>query len=206
MLRYLLTTTGLNGTHMSSTRVLNVDISGKPIGLIPWHRAATMIWDGRATPVEIVDGQFWCSPSVSIPKSRIIQTHDYVKLRPLRDKQIVKRVLFARDNYLCQYCSKPLTKSTATVDHVKPKSKFIAEGRPPSDANTYENCVSACAKCNNKKGDRLPYECGMMPVNTPRVPTYVQVLWAGRIYCPIQAEYVSMYFKVDKETLLARSI
>lgn len=190
---------------MGSNRVLTIDISGKPCGLISWFRAATMLWDGRALPVETEEGQFWNSPSVSIPKSKIIQIHDYVKLRPMRDNQVVKRVLFARDLYQCQYCGKSLTRSTATVDHVKPRSRFVAEGRPAADANTYSNCVSACAQCNNKKGDRLPYECGMMPKNTPKTPSYVQVLWSGRIYCPIQAEYVAEYFKINKETLLARS-
>jgi len=127
-----------------------------------------------------------------------------VKLRPLRDNQVIKRVLFARDKYQCQYCGTSLTRHTATIDHVKPRSAFVREGRPTSDAHTYTNCVTCCAKCNTKKGDRLPYECGMMPVSDPKVPNYVQVLWAGKIYCPIQAEYVSMYFKIDKETLLAR--
>lgn len=190
---------------MGSTRVLTVDISGKPCGLVTWFRAATLLWDGRATPIEVIDNQFWHSPSVNIPRSRIIQIHDYVKLRPMKDNQIVKRVLFARDNYQCQYCGKDLTRSTATIDHVKPKSKFVDEGRPASDANTYSNCVASCAKCNNKKGNRLPYECGMMPKTTPKTPSYVQVLWSGRIYCPVQAEYVAEYFKVDKKTLLVKS-
>ena len=191
---------------MSSTRVLQIDISGRPIGLIAWHRAATMLWDGRATAIEVEDGKYWRSPSTSIPKSRIIQTHDYVKLRPLRDSQVIKRVLFARDKYECQYCSKPLTRHTATIDHVKPRSSFLREGRPVSDAHTYSNCVTCCSKCNTKKGSRLPYECGMMPRKVPVVPNYVHVLWAGKLYCPIQAEYVSMYFKIDKDTLFVNPV
>jgi 5-methylcytosine-specific restriction endonuclease McrA len=191
---------------MSTARVLQIDVSGRPIGLIAWHRAAMLLWDGRATAIEVVDGQYWRSPSVSIPKSRIIQTHDYVKLRPLKDSQVIKRVLFARDKYKCAYCEKQLTRHTATIDHVKPRSRFIREGGKASDAHTYTNCVTCCAKCNTKKGDRLPYECGMMPKITPVVPSYVQVLWAGKLYCPVQAEYVSMYFKIDKDTLLARPI
>ena len=191
---------------MSSSRVLHIDVSGRPVGLISWTRAASMLWDGRATAIEVEDGKFWRSPSVEIPKSRIIQTHDYVKLRPLKDNQIIKRVLFGRDGFKCQYCGKQLTRNTATIDHVKPRAKFIKEGRPVTDAHTYTNCVTSCVKCNTKKGDRLPYECGLMPIKDPKVPSYVQVLWAGKLYCPIQAEYVSMYFKVDEETLLANPV
>lgn len=191
---------------MSATRVLQVDVSGRPVGLIAWHRAATLLWSGRATALEVEDGRYWHSPSVDIPKSRIIQTHDYVKLHTLKDNQVIKRVLFGRDGYKCQYCEKQLTRYTATIDHVKPKSRFIQEGRPASDAHTYSNCVTSCSKCNTKKGNRLPYECGMLPVKTPVVPTYVQVLWAGKLYCPVQANYVAMYFKVDKDTLMANPV
>lgn len=191
---------------MASTSVLQVDVSGRPVGLIAWHRAAFLLWDGRATAVEVEEGQYWRSPSVEIPKSKIIQTYDYVKLRPLKDNQIVKRVLFSRDAYKCQYCLKQLNRHSVTIDHVKPKSAFIREGRRASDAHTYSNCVTACAKCNTKKGDRLPYECGMMPVKTPTIPTYVQSVWGGKLFCPVQAEYVSMYFKVDRETLMARAV
>lgn len=191
---------------MSATRVLQVDVSGRPIGLIPWYRAATLLWQGRATPLETVDGEYWSSPSVSIPKTRIIQTHDYVQLRPLKDSQVIKRVLFARDGYKCQYCEKQLNRKTVTIDHVKPRAAFLREGRPSSDAHTYTNCVTCCQKCNTKKGDRLPMECGMLPISSPKVPTYVQVLWAGKLYCPIQAEYVSQYFKVDPDSLYANPV
>ena len=191
---------------MSAPRVLQVDVSGRPIGLIPWYRAATLLWQQRATPVEVIDGEYWRSPSVEIQKTRIIQTHDYVQLRPLRDNQVIKRVLFARDGYKCQYCEKQLSRHTVTVDHIKPRSAFLREGRPPSDAHTYTNCVTCCSKCNTKKGDRLPMQCGMLPVKTPKVPTYVQVLWAGKLYCPIQAEYVALYFKVAQDELFANPV
>jgi hypothetical protein len=46
----------------------------------------------------------------------------------------------------------------------------------------------------------------MMPINTPKIPSYVQVMWGGKLYCPIQAEYVSMYFKIDKDTLMAKPV
>lgn len=191
---------------MSATRILQVDVSGRPIGLIPWHRAVTLLWQDRATAIEVVDGEYWTSPSVNIQKTRIIQTHDYVQLRPLKDNQVVKRVIFARDRYQCQYCEQQLNRKTATIDHVKPRSAYLREGRPSSDAHTYTNVVTCCARCNTKKGDRLPYECGMLPKNDPKIPTYVQVLWAGKLYCPIQAEYVSQYFKIDKKTLLANPV
>ena len=183
--------------------VLNIDNSGKPVGLIPWYRAAGLIWCGKASPVEVVEGKYWRSPSVSIPQSRIIQTHEYIKVFPIKDSCVIKRVLFSRDRYTCQYCGKKLTRSTATVDHIKPRSSFLREGRPSTDANSYTNCVTACTKCNVKKGDRSSLECGMVPMSTPTIPTYIQVLWAGKVQCSIQADYIAAYFKIDKEIILA---
>src|SRR3990167_1882926 len=170
------------------SRVLQVDISGRPLGLISWQRAVNMIYQGNAVALEVEDGKYWRSPSLAIPVALIIQTEDYVKLRPLKDNHIIKRVLFARDNYKCQYCFKDVTLSTGTTDHVKPKSKFVASGRPASDAHTWDNVVLACEKCNLKKDNRLPMECGMHLKKAPRKPDYVQVLWAGKIYHSIHAK------------------
>lgn len=190
---------------MGSNWVLNIDISGKPVGLVTWHRAISLIYEDRATLVDVIDGEFWSSPSLSIPKPRIIQTNGYIKVRPIKNEHVVKRVLFHRDDYKCQYCGISLTRSTATIDHVIPRSQFISEGKPASAANTYLNCVTACARCNTKKGNRLPYECGMKILSEPSLPSVVHVMWAGKVNCPVQAEYISAYFKVDKNLLSTKS-
>jgi len=186
------------------SRVLQVDVSGRPIGLIPWHRAVNLIWQDRATAF-LEDGtRVISSPSLDFPYPIIVQTHSYVKLRPLRDNQIVKRVLFARDNYECQYCGKEVTLSTGTVDHVKPRARFLYEGLPAARAHTWDNVVVSCVKCNTKKGSRLPYECGMMPKNSPKKPNYVMTIWAGKVRNPIHAKYIAEWYNVDPETLIAR--
>ena len=46
----------------------------------------------------------------------------------------------------CRYCGKRLTVETATVDHIRPKSKG---GR-----NRPRNFSLACWECNQKKDDR----------------------------------------------------
>lgn len=187
------------------TRVLQVDVSGRPIGLISWQRAVCMLYQGSAQVLEAED-DFWKSPNLDIPRALIIQTEDYIKLRPLRDNYIIKRVLFARDNWECQYCGRSITMSTGTKDHVKPQAAFEREGRSRTDANTWDNVTTACGPCNHKKGDRLPRECGMYPKTTPRKPTYIQTMWAGKGFHPIQAEYVAAYYKVDPNALIASEI
>lgn len=191
---------------MSNAKVLQVDVSGRPVGFISWRRAVSLLYDGRATSLLDDEDTILRSPSVEMYKPLIIQMPSYVKLRPLKDNQIVKRVLFARDRYECQYCGTSVTRSTGTIDHIKPRDYFVREGRPRSDAHTWDNVVVSCVKCNTHKGNRLPHECKMYPRTAPKKPSYVQTLWAGKVYHPIQADYVADWYKVDPDTLLTYSV
>lgn len=55
--------------------------------------------------------------------------------------------VFERDAYKCRYCSKQLTRFTATLDHVQ----AVAEGGD----NSFGNLVTACLECNSRKHKRL---------------------------------------------------
>jgi len=57
-----------------------------------------------------------------------------------------KNILFAgRRTRPCEYCSKPLTRDIATLDHVRPVSK--------GGYDRLRNCVLACRECNQRKGN-----------------------------------------------------
>lgn len=80
-----------------------------------------------------------------------------------RGKQIKikRRAIFERDNFQCAYCG-VVDKRHLTIDHITPKSRG---GR-----NTYENLISACMRCNNRKAARSPEEAGMVLLFRPIVP------------------------------------
>jgi 5-methylcytosine-specific restriction endonuclease McrA len=48
----------------------------------------------------------------------------------------------------CTYCTKTLTLKSATLDHIRPKSR--------GGSNARTNLTLACRKCNNKKGNKYP--------------------------------------------------
>lgn len=73
-----------------------------------------------------------------------------------------KKNVCIRDGHVCAYCGIK-DKVKMTVDHVIPKSK--------GGANTFENTVASCKKCNNKKGDRTCTEVGMYPSHIRKHPT-----------------------------------
>jgi len=78
-----------------------------------------------------------------------------------------KRNIFVRDNYVCQYCSKKL-KTNLSVDHIIPSSR--------GGKTNFENCVTACKPCNNKKDNKTPREAGMTLKRIPVQPTIMEFL------------------------------
>ena len=176
-----------------SSRVLVTDCTGRPINTTSWQRAVTLLVMNEADLIEKDGDRFIKSPNLVVPKPLIIQTQGYVALKPLPDNKIIRRVLYARDGWKCQYCGVDITMKTGTIDHIKPKAAFIRQGRRASEAHTWDNVVTSCTRCNTKKGDRLPYQCGMHITRPPKKPSYVQTLWAGKAFHPIQAEYIAMY-------------
>lgn len=116
--------------------------------------------------------------NIVLENEKLPPVHPRIKIRPpvavvLREfkkvpyKKIIlnRKNVFLRDGYKCQYCGKPLGKlNTATWDHVVPKSKHRG------NRNTWDNLVTCCRKCNNRKGDRTPAEAGMKLARIPFIP------------------------------------
>lgn len=76
------------------------------------------------------------APAVPVSESDI----DYYNVRENRSK------VYERDDYKCKYCSKQLTRFTATLDHITP----VARG----GKNAFDNLVTACLECNSRKNVR----------------------------------------------------
>jgi 5-methylcytosine-specific restriction endonuclease McrA len=71
-----------------------------------------------------------------------------------------KKNIFIRDKYRCAYCN---SNQDLTIDHIMPASR--------GGKNTFENCITACRPCNNKKGRRTPSEAKMYLSHQPYAPT-----------------------------------
>lgn len=57
-----------------------------------------------------------------------------------------RQKVFERDGYKCHYCSKQLTRFSATLDHIQPVSK--------GGDNSFHNLVTACLHCNSERGNK----------------------------------------------------
>lgn len=103
------------------------------------------------------------SPSMQIPAPQVIVLikYDDVYHTSIRFSQ---RAIYNRDQYTCQYCEKKLTTKELSIDHVIPRSK---KGK-----NNFENCVTSCKPCNNRKANLEPNEAGMALIKKPVKPIY----------------------------------
>jgi 5-methylcytosine-specific restriction endonuclease McrA len=183
--------------------VLQLDVTMRPVDLISVEDAVAKI-AGEAQAIASDENVLFRGPDprrfdpystaerLVIPTPQIIQILTYVELKPQTTQAVVRRVLYARDNYECAYCSARLDRKSATIDHVKPLSR--------GGTHSWDNVVTACRPCNHKKADKLPMEARMLPKRTPKRPSYVQTAWAGRLEL-IQKEYVADYFRVAVELL-----
>lgn len=76
--------------------------------------------------------------------------------------------LFGRDLNLCAYCGNRFDDKQLTNDHIMPTSR--------GGKTRWMNCVTACKRCNNRKGNYLLEDCGMKLLYVPYVPCREEAL------------------------------
>lgn len=89
----------------------------------------------------------------------VIVLSKYSKI-PKRQPRLCLRTVAERDSWKCQYSGKILTKGTATLDHVLPRSR--------GGKHCFENVVLADKIINHKKGNKLPNEVGLELLKIPK--------------------------------------
>ena len=171
-------------------RCLTLNASYEPVALVTVKRAIVLVVSEKAEIVEANLDRRFRSERAEYPYPLVIRLVKYVEIPRRLRKHVTNAILFARDNYRCQYCSRHRNdlgrRDRLTRDHVKPISR--------GGANTWDNVVTACTKCNARKGNRLPMECGMYPKSTPKEPRYVVMVWYSRDLNEVQRRYVDQFY------------
>lgn len=103
------------------------------------------------------------TPSTSFLVPRVIRVLTFDKFQ-MDYVKLTRRNIFERDHYTCQYCGKTFSKKHVelNIEHVIPKSK--------GGKNSWSNLVTACVKCNQRKGDKTPKQAGMELIQKPVKP------------------------------------
>jgi 5-methylcytosine-specific restriction endonuclease McrA len=143
---------------MSSVLILNAGY--EPLHRVSIQHAIRMLVREVAVVEESIDdktiGHF--------PFPLVLRLVRYVKLNwRSSTPKWSKRRLLERDHYCCVYCGKQAT----TVDHVIP--------RVNGGETTWLNTVSACLRCNGKKGSSSIEKSGMKLTKQPFKPTWKDI-------------------------------
>lgn len=176
---------------------LALNASFEPLTILPVRRALRLVIDRKAEILEVDEAKLFRSERRELPCPVVIRLVRYVHVPRKFRRQVTNTFLFARDAYSCQYCGRPRSqlrgREFLTRDHIIPLSR--------GGGNVWENVVTACSVCNNRKGSHLPDEVHMHPIQPPREPNYVELVWAVRKVTPTQAKYIGMFY--GKEVLSA---
>ncbi|MEI6380990.1 MAG: HNH endonuclease [Cyanobacteriota bacterium ELA615] len=136
-------------------KVLVLNASYEPLNITSWRRAVVLLLKGKAEQLEH-NGQLLYA---GFPLPTVIRLRHYVQV-PYKEIPLTRRNVLERDRHTCQYCSH--RGDDLTLDHVVPKSR--------GGADSWENLIAACVRCNVNKGNRTPREAGMTMLSQPRKP------------------------------------
>jgi 5-methylcytosine-specific restriction endonuclease McrA len=172
---------------------LALNASYEPLTMVHPRRAVRLVLDGKAEVLEVDGDRRFRSEKRELPCPTVIRLVRFVHVPYRFRRQVTNTFLFARDDYSCQYCGKHRSelrgREFLTRDHILPTSR--------GGKNTWDNVVTSCSPCNNRKGNHTPEEAGLKLLSVPREPNYVHLVWAVRRVTPIQAKYVRLFYGQD---------
>lgn len=145
-------------------KVLKLNASYMPIGIVSWKEAITLWCKGIAEIVDEYDDIQLHSWKSAMNCPAVIRLRTFSK----PDKKLTfylpftRKNIYDRDNHKCQYCGKNVSLKKMTFDHVIPKAQ--------NGMTNWRNIVCACWKCNAKKAARTPQEANMKLIQKPYAP------------------------------------
>lgn len=101
------------------------------------------------------------SLSVRVPEVIALREYDGY---PVRQVAFTRRNVYRRDAFTCQYCGERPGVEHLTIDHVMPRSR--------GGGSSWENCVTACRRCNARKANRLAEELDLVLSRPPVAPRW----------------------------------
>jgi len=170
-----------------STRTLMLTPWMAPQRVISWQRAVVLLYLGKVEVLEEYD-DWLVAPSTAIRTPAVVRLSPHVTGGSVSRKNKVRfsrTNVFTRDGFRCQYCGDRKGTDELNYDHVVPRVRGGKTG--------WENIVTSCYACNDRKGSRTPDQAGMKLLRKPFKPTSLPlapVLRSGkdvpsawRVYC-----------------------
>lgn len=180
-------------------KLLKLSAGGLPVAWIDWQRAVCLymegkvLWEAGEQEIVIRGGINRATGQKTLfNMSSIIAVNDRSRIWESGGTfALTRRRLFARDRGLCLYCGTRLSESSMTMDHVKPRAQ--------RGHHCWENVVTACRPCNQKKGCRTPEAAAMPLLAVPYAPNVAEMLiLSGRHVMTDQMDYLEKFLDIGK--------
>lgn len=143
--------------------ILNSDgtpLSRFPLSLNIMKKVLKALFKGHINVIQEYDKSIFVkNKELKLPK--IVMLNRYVKVS--HKPKFSRKNIYLRDNYTCQYCGQKFAPEELTFDHVIP--------RACGGETVWENIVTCCKACNNKKGSKTAEQVGMKLLSKPKVPS-----------------------------------
>ncbi|HEY1960742.1 MAG TPA: HNH endonuclease [Polyangiaceae bacterium] len=134
-----------------------------PHKVIPWQRAIVLSFLGKVEVVVEYD-EIVRSPSIALRAPAVVRMRR-AEIPRRGTTRFCRDNVFRRDRFACQYCGAVLRARELTFDHVVPRARG---GR-----TDWDNIVTCCRPCNDRKRDRTPEEAGMKLARRPVRPGWL---------------------------------
>ena len=159
---------------MNAPLILKLNRSGLPMGWMSREETVCayvkkqILWSCGEQTIPIVGGIGREGKRTVVNLPSIISVSGDLKIRRSRIP-LENRYLFRRDRNMCLYCGKSFCTSDLSCDHVTPRAQ--------GGKNTWMNVVTACCRCNHRKGNRTPEQAGMKLLAIPFEPNQFEFLY-----------------------------
>jgi 5-methylcytosine-specific restriction endonuclease McrA len=137
-----------------------------PHKIISWQRAVVLMYLGKVEVIETWADELR-GPSIAMLTPAVVR----LKKGSVSTKQTVRfsRInVFTRDKFRCQYCGERKALRDLNYDHVIPR---VQGGK-----TVWENIVTSCYACNDRKGSRTPEQARMTLLRQPKKPASLPVV------------------------------
>jgi 5-methylcytosine-specific restriction endonuclease McrA len=149
----------MSETGKKRVLVLNQDYS--PITVCSVQKAFLLVYLKKAELISNAKNTFLRSVDQVFHAPAVVRITRYIQI-PYKGVLLNRQNIFKRDGHACQYCG---THKDLTIDHLIPRSK--------GGKSNWNNLVTACKRCNARKGDDTPENAGMKLARKPFKPTYI---------------------------------
>lgn len=148
-----------------------------PLSRVNIKRAIVLLVTKKAEPLDLTTEAGWRvhSPSLALYVPRHIRLKIASGERIWKVPPVNRREVLRRDHHTCQYCG---SVKNLTLDHVIPRSR--------GGQHTWDNVVTACERCNFRKGDKNPQEIGMKLRAKPKAPVHPAIIFAEQFWMSVQ--------------------